>query len=919
MQVSNSPLIIDDRVAVTQTKVKRGTIRERILTIKYIGDEAEASVNFWLEPNDSKSEVLLNCYTFKPLPLIKVKRSDTVTVALSFEIPQQVLPDFYNYSVVFESAQHPGATVRRSHQLQVIPSDEDSSLEMEPGFTVTPITTSTKPYLLAADTTLAIKVNVENRSKLVDRFYLTCPELDKSWFTVQYPEGAIESLGVVKETDGLPLYSKSQGEITLLLHPPRYTLAGSYFPTLQLTSRNHEDLILLDVLYLQALPDDRLQPDLTPLLRQIPQDSSQFDFQLTNLGNIKRNVTIRAGDLNQLFVYMPDPCVVELDPGSIVNIDLNVKPRHQWKRPLRGKGVEIPFAIELENTRDPFLKEPASIPALPEISQGTLIWKARPWWFLGLLISLPLLGLIGIALLFWLTRPIPQKLPEILSFEIMPLLKQGKPDKKTLDYQEGKTEPVRLNWEVDNWQQVDRIVIVRLEKGVETYRKNFSVQAWQKYWEDHNHEKFEPYLDLKNKDGTEKDKNFCKATKLTPTVVGSQLQPQPLNFLGLSYPKLVDQTQLSSKLTCTGIITDTKKAGDYTFQMQVFRIPKDPKLPEKEPIATKTTDTLSVKPDDDPQILSFAPTQAIYQELSVSTPTPPQASAPTPTSTPTQASVPTPTPTPTPSLTIPPTPRSTPLPTITPILTTPIQTATAPGLVRLNWKISNPSRIEEIRLVALSPDGSIQGEPKTYSIAELNNLCPLSTRSELICTNLPTTVRKPGDYVFKLTAIVKQERGKTELTRSTEPIKIQPSPLEIKLFTVNGKTAAEKPKHVFLLGQSGDSFDIALSWNVSGGEDIKVELMPSPGIVKPRDSTTFSITAPSSETITLKVSNKFGEQKIQSVVVQAIVPQDTAPAPIIIAPPPPPGSANPNSSGTANHTPSTPSRLEPIEVPPRPN
>ncbi|MCY7322606.1 MAG: hypothetical protein LH660_12610 [Phormidesmis sp. CAN_BIN36] len=329
MQVSNSPLIIEDRVAVTQTKVKRGAIRERVLTIKYIGDRDEASVNFWLEPNDSKSEVLLNCYTFKPLPLVKVKRGDTVTVALSFEIPQQALPDVYNYSVVFESAQHPGTTVRRSQQLQVIPSDEDSSLEMEPGFTVEPVTTSTQPYLLSAEATLAIKVKVENRSKLVDRFYLTCPELDKSWFTVQYPESAIEGLGVVKETDGLPLYSKSQGEITLLLHPPRYTLAGSYFPTLQLTSRNNEDLILLDVVYLQVLTDDRLQSDLTPLFRQVPQEPSQFEVQLTNLGNIKRKIIVRAGDRNQLFVYTPDPFIVELSPGSVAKIDLNVKPRHR--------------------------------------------------------------------------------------------------------------------------------------------------------------------------------------------------------------------------------------------------------------------------------------------------------------------------------------------------------------------------------------------------------------------------------------------------------------------------------------------------------------------------------------------------------------------------------------------------------------
>ncbi|WP_446870793.1 hypothetical protein, partial [Phormidesmis sp. 146-12] len=415
-------------------------------------------------------------------------------------------------------------------------------------------------------------------------------------------------------------------------------------------------------------------------------------------------------------------------------------------------------------------------------------------------------------------------------------------------------------------------------------------------------------LNLRNDDGTNKEKNFCEVDESKST--------RPLNFLGLHYPTIADRTQSSSRLNCKGIITETKKAGDYTFQMQVFRLPKDPKIPEKDPIATQTTETVTVKPDDEPQILSFEPTRSIYQELSVPTVLTPS---------------PSPSPSPLPSPTTPITSPTTPLPSFLPPTptrspTSRTQPANAPGLIRLNWKISNWSRIEEVRLVALSPDGSIQGEPKTYSNAELSNLCPLSTESELDCQNLPTTIRKPGDYVFKLTAIVKQEQGKTELIRNTEPIKIQPRPLEIRKFTVNGETAAEKSKHTYLLSRTDDAFDISIAWEVSGGEDIKVELMPSPGVVGLVGSIPFPIAAPGSETITLKVSNKFGEQKTQSVTVQTIAPQDT-PTPILLPPPPPPsGNANSNNSGKSA-PPSMPDgqpdeqtgELAPIEVPPRPN
>ena len=426
------------------------------------------------------------------------------------------------------------------------------------------------------------------------------------------------------------------------------------------------------------------------------------------------------------------------------------------------------------------------------------------------------------------------------------------------------------------------------------------MKQWREYWEKHG--KFEPYLDLMNKDKTRKDKNFCRATKPKSTEGGSP--------------------PLSSKLTCNGIITETKKAGDYTFQMQVFRIPTDPKIPEKDPIATRTTDTIAVKPDDEPQILSFAPTRAIYQELSTSTIRTTLIPTPIPTLTSTPALTPTPTPTPTLSPTL--IQTRTPSPTLiqtpssakpAPTPTTPAQPVNAPGLVQLNWKISNWSRIEEIRIVALSLDGAIQGEPKSYSIEDLKALCPSppSTESELDCKNLPTTIRKPGDYVFRLTAIVKQEQGKTELTRSTEPVKIQPRPLEIKKFTVNGKPAVDKPEHIYL--QSSEPLNV--EWEVIGGEDIKVELLPAPGAVDRTGNIAFSITTPGSETITLKVSNKFGEQKMQSVTVQTIAPQDIAPDPIV--PPPPSGKTNPNNSGNPAPPTSPPDELEPIEVPPRPN
>jgi hypothetical protein len=946
MQISNSsPLLIEDRDTVANTRIKRGRRHRRRLTICYIGKQPESSVNFWLESPDSQvEELLMSCCRFDHSPPLKQVGREPQELTLIFDIPPQMPPGLYNYSVVFESVQEPGQLVRRPLQLQVMPAEDDAALEMEPRFTITPMTTADQPYELNPEAALTVTVKVENRSKLVDRFYLTCPALDQSWFTVKYPESAVESLGLVQEADGLRLLPKDTGEITVLLHPPKYTRTGNYFPVLQLTSQNNPDSPLLDVLYLQVQPDERLTATLKPDLCHIPQDPAQFAVTLTNLGNMKRCITVNARDRDRLFTYQTRPALVELDPGDVVQIDLKPKPRQRWKRPWRGKGIEIPFDLELENALNyPTAPALADAIALPEaLPQGTLIWQARHWslrWLLMLIPLLALLGLLGAAVLFWLTRPIPLK-PEILAFGPSPLSTANEPQQPSLIdqerktgsvwfiwsvanmlgfspppirdqpkilrpiYQEGKTGPIRLAWKVTNMQKIDHITVMRLEKGVETYRKTYYFDG-----------KLQDPLKLKPDPAIpDRLKQGCE---LTPQTIktGTKLEMVPGSIFGLpfSHPKLSDRQENTTTVTCQGMLTPTQKAGDYTFQMQVFAVPESGQPLAKDPIATRTTDTIAIKPDDTPQILSFAPTQSLYQEVASSTSPNPQTPVIRPTSPSPQAAATSPT-SPNPQVSV-----------VSPTLPNP--QAAASGLVQLNWQIANPSRIEELRVVSLSADGSAEGETKTYrvvngAIPELVNLCP-PTAGKLICQNVPTGIRKPGNYVFKLIAVVKQDQGKTELVRNTEPVKIQPLPLEIKAFTVNGQSSSQKPKHLYLLGQVGDSLDIAVAWEVSGGEDMQVELSPSPGAVGMKGNITFTLNAPSAETITLKVSNKFGDQKSQSVTVQASAGQEPPPAPIIISPPPAPGSANEGDKTDAGKaaplTPSVPDRLSPIEVPPRPN
>ncbi|MDJ0694428.1 hypothetical protein [Mastigocoleus sp. MO_188.B34] len=115
---------------------------------------------------------------------------------------------------------------------------------------------------------------------------------------------------------------------------------------------------------------------------------------------------------------------------------------------------------------------------------------------------------------------------------------------------------------------------------------------------------------------------------------------------------------------------------------------------------------------------------------------------------------------------------------------------------------------------------------------------------------------------------------------------------------------------------------INLSWEVKNGEDIKVEILPAPGVVGHKDSITqYKLSKPpSSETITLKVTNKAGEEKTQSVIIQTVestLPKQRKSSTTINNP----GTSNTSTGSDRKNAKSSnkpaPPELSPLELPPQ--
>ncbi|MBE9129668.1 MULTISPECIES: transcriptional regulator [unclassified Coleofasciculus] len=189
-------------------------------------------------------------------------------------------------------------------------------------------------------------------------------------------------------------------------------------------------------------------------------------------------------------------------------------------------------------------------------------------------------------------------------------------------------------------------------------------------------------------------------------------------------------------------------------------------------------------------------------------------------------------------------------------------------VVRLNWQIANPKRLQRLKLQGLSPDGVVTSNPIAYDFSrgipeELKEFCIREV--VLICQNVPTDARQPGDYVFELTLIPRGKKGVasetlktstvkitavplpkiTELT-PTEPVYQEPSPETLSAPTDAATQAANlqnRPQNGTVTPQP-KNLGILLNWKITHPEQIKelklIGRNPEGIVTSPLTSYTFS-------------------------------------------------------------------------------
>ncbi|BBD70124.1 hypothetical protein NIES4072_64890 [Nostoc commune NIES-4072] len=873
----------------------------------------------------------------EPNKRLALNSNSSSEVIFEFLVPIQTLIGTYNYNIKVDAPQHyPEDTpILHPQRLQVLPPVETAIRVSDPTFTLQPVTTSQTPTPVRPGDSFSVNVSVYNRSDRVDRFRITCPDIPENWYKVIYPQG-LEQIGMLIAPDALDLNPGARGDILLLLTPGLNAVAGNYFPSVRLHSANNPNLALMDVVYLQVLPVYALNAEFLILRSRVRNQEGIFHLKLNNSGNTTREVLIRTqtADDKELCTYTVEPDAVRLLPNSSTNIDLRVKPNKWWRRPVYGAPELIEFRVQLEDTQQ--------LPLPDYIPQGTLIWEPRPWWQF-LLLFIAGVGTLGaIAFLIWATFFKPPAQPKIVEFAADNNL-----------YQEVNNDFIRLNWQVRNPRQIYLLkltgqstdgtasvapIVYDFSKGIPNELKEscswrsvlicqnmrtdarlpgeyiFNLQVFSKSNQEvaadalkTNPIKIIPIkiipLPIPKILEFSSDQPIYEAARLNakPIIKVAPGKANPGNYINksillnwqISNPEQINQLKLTgqstdgtasvapivydfskgipnelkescswrSVLTCQNMRTDARLPGEYIFNLQVFS-----KSNQEVAADALKTNPIKIIPLPIPKILEFSSDQPIYEAARL---------------------------------------NAKPIIKVAPGKANPSNYINKSIL--LNWQISNPEQINQLKIIAKAADGTANIPVASYDLSQginrkLKQSCQVG--DTLICKNVPTGIKEAGNYTFELIILSPQGQAQPADAKKIDNIQIKPQLPQIVEFKVNGKDAPAK--YLFPIVGAKIATNMNISWKVEGGKDLKVELLPAPGTVPVSGNISYPLSdKPSIVTLTLQVKSSASEPITRAVTIETFVLQ------------PAPNSGATSAPAVGAPTPAEPDLLSPVELPPK--
>jgi hypothetical protein len=327
-------------------------------------------------------------------------------------------------------------------------------------------------------------------------------------------------------------------------------------------------------------------------------------------------------------------------------------------------------------------------------------------------------------------------------------------------------------------------------------------------------------------------------------IVGLSAQGEPLTRpdlydLSQGLPSALQPfcAQAQDVLTCRNFRTSARKAGTYIFAMTL-----QSNSNQEATTLTRKTSAITIAPIPLPQIASFSSTQPTYQE--------PRSSLVNASGS---------------------SPRRGKLPPQT-------------NDIRFNWSITHPDRLQELRLIARSPEGSVTSPLKRYDLSQgipldLQSVCKVT--DQLVCKNVATGATRPGDYTFELAAVPKVGIGAAIATQKSAPIKVLPRPTQILAFNLNGQPA--QPSYLIPLTQQKVP-SLLLSWQVEASQGTKLSLVPFPGNVPLEGSVPIILSpTPARNTLTLQAISPSGEQIARSLTLETYDPNPTNPEKVAAA------------------------------------